>query len=423
MGITSLKNKINKRIKVQETKNDYSEIGVFIKKRRKDLNLTQDIICNGICSVSYLSKIENGQIEPNEMFVREIITKLDIEEDYLKKNLEDKSYLNRVIRNFFYVENDKMRKMYDEIKDIDDNLTINLCKFGYQVFTYNRLSSDMVTLLENLVMNMNDKELKTYLFFTSVYFITHDDYKTSLELLLLSIETDFKDDYLDALIEEYLYYVKQRLLKKNCSLHHYEEASRVYSKFLNNVRSMRLLLNRIKFLSDENPALSSKLLDQVEVSLLAGFNYEYYCFLKAKVYYLLGNTNESVIYLSNIKESSLLFVSKTVLLYEICLLENDEDMLLELRNILDGLQMSKADLKDKVYYHFLTQKDDENRKEYLRDIAIPFSIKTSDYSALKYYVDHIMEICIESSRYKEATQYYKKYSKEIKKVEKILYSL
>ena len=62
MGIESLKSKVQKRIHQESIKKDYQEIGTFIKKRRKDLNMTQDMISNGICSISYLSKIENNQI-------------------------------------------------------------------------------------------------------------------------------------------------------------------------------------------------------------------------------------------------------------------------------------------------------------------------------------------------------------------------
>ena len=78
-------------------------------------------------------------------------------------------------------------------------------------------------------------------------------------------------------------------------------------------------------------------------------------------------------------------------------------------------------MRSKINYHFLVQKDQVDQKEYLRDIAIPFSIKIEDYDSLCFYTNHVMDICIENSRYKEAMQYYKKYQKEISKVQKILF--
>ena len=67
MSISSLKNRINKRIELEKFKSDFTDIGSFIKKKRKELNVTQDEISTGICSISYLSKIENNQIIPNDL--------------------------------------------------------------------------------------------------------------------------------------------------------------------------------------------------------------------------------------------------------------------------------------------------------------------------------------------------------------------
>lgn len=422
MGITSLKNKISKRIRIENYKTDFQEIGTFIKKRRKDLNLTQDIISNGICSVSYLSKIENGQISPNELFVKEIMSKLDIEEDFVNKNLEDKSYLNKIIKNFFYQDSSSIENLYDEIKHIDDNLIINICKFGCSVYKFTKINSDYVVSLESLVMNMSNLELKTYLLFSTLYFISHDDYKTALELLLMCLEIKVSNDYLNGMIHEYLYYVKQRMLKKNCSLSNYDEAQRIYTKYLNNVRSMNLALNRIRYLCDENPRQANLLLDHIKTTMLDEHSLGYYYYLRAKILFLQNHLNDSVVALSNIKDDSPVYTSKLVLLYEICLIENDQEMLEEIQFLLKEFKSRKSDLSEKVHYHYLMQKDEENTKEYLRDIAIPFSIKTSNYNSLKTYVNRIMDICISNSRYKEATQYYKKYQREIERVDKIMYS-
>jgi hypothetical protein len=112
-----------------------------------------------------------------------------------------------------------------------------------------------------------------------------------------------------------------------------------------------------------------------------------------------------------------------VLLYEICLIEDDREMGTEIKKLIHDYKMNRRNMTDKVYYHFLNETNEEDIKEYLRDIAIPYSIKTSDYKMLQFYTDKIMDICINNSRYKEATQYYKKYNKELEKVEKILYKV
>ncbi len=423
MGIESLKSKVQKRIQQEELKKDYQEVGTFIKKRRKDLNMTQDMISNGICSVSYLSKIENNQIAPNAFFIKEIMTKLDIEEDFVKKNLEDQTYLQKTIQAIFYYDEQGMNDIYQEIESVEDNITIDICKFGYKTVYANKLSGDVMMRLESLIMNMNNIELKTYLLFSAMYFIAYDDYKTALEVLLMSLTIKGGNDYIFALLNEQTFYVKQRLLKKNSSLQHYDEAIRIYRKYFNNDRTMTLTLHMLHYLSDENPKLAFQKIDKVKVELLSERTRDYYFLVKGKLSFMMHRYQESVGYLSHIKEDSKFHIEKLLLLYEICLYENDLDMQHEIKKIVSEYKMRRTDLKSKVYYHYLNEKNEENLKLYLRDIAIPFSIKSSNYKMLQFYTDKIMEICINNSRYKEATQYYRKCHRELIQVDRILYEV
>ena len=47
-------------------------IGLLIKKKRLEMNMSQETLCQGICVISYLSKIERGTVDANH----EIITEL-----------------------------------------------------------------------------------------------------------------------------------------------------------------------------------------------------------------------------------------------------------------------------------------------------------------------------------------------------------
>lgn len=420
LGIESLKSKVQKRLQQEELKKDYQEVGTFIKKRRKDLNMTQDMISNGICSVSYLSKIENNQIAPNAFFIKEIMNKLEIEEDFVKKNLEDQSYLQKTIQGIFYSDEESVKSMYDDIVDVDDNVTIDICKFGYMTVFEKKMSGESMMRLEAMIMNMSNLELKTYLLFSSLYFIAYDDYKTALEVLSLGLSIKGGNDYIQALINEEMYYVKQRLLKKNSSLQHYDEAMRIYRKYFNNDRIMILTLRMIDYLSIEHPIVGYEKINQLNEGLLSERTSAFFYFLKGKLSFFLERYQESVGYLSHIPEGSEYHIDKLILLYEICLIEDDMDMLEELKLIISDYKMKRSDLRSKVYYHYLNERTEEDLKVYLRDVAIPFSIKSCNYQMLKFYTDRIMEICINNSRYKEATQYYKKCNKEIERVNCLL---
>lgn len=420
LSLSSLKNKINKRIK-NNSKNDFQDIGGYIKKKRKELNVTQDIISNGICSVSYLSKIENNQIVPKEFYVREIMEKLDVDEEFFEKDLNDHKYLDKMLHGMFYMDDKIILDTYNEIIMIEHNLTINICKLVYYVYYAKKDENQYVMMLENLVNNMNDYELKIYLLLASLYYMSLEKFKMSLEILVLGEKIDITNDLLTALYSEYAYLVKQRLLYKNSSSEDFQNAQRIYSRFHNVKRSIILALWKSYYISFENPDGALDLLKMIKVALLDDFSKDLYNLIQAQSLFKLKAYNECVLILSHIREKSTFFYQKTILLYEVSLNGNDSEMTDSIKLILKSYKPDKFQLKSKVYYHYLLEQQKDNVKEYLRDIAIPYSIKINDYYGLEKYTNMIMDICISNSRYKEAVQHYKKWQKEKNRISEILF--
>ena len=313
LSITSLKNKINKRVRISDYKSDYEEIGSFIKKKRKELNVTQDTISNGICSISYLSKIENNQIVPNEYYVKEIMSKLDVKDSFYQKSLDDKLYLNNIIKGMFYLNDNVVINTFEEVKDIEHNRIINIIKLGYYIYFHLEDENQYVMMLENLVTNMSDLELKTYLYLSAIYFVSKEKYKTALEVLVLSKKISLDNDYLNALISECTYLVKQRLYKKNCSLEDYQNAQNIFNKHHNTKRVVELALWKIRYLSLENPERALTMLLLIKESLLNDYARNFYYLVKAETLYLLERYKDSSFALNNINNQSNFFYQKMIL--------------------------------------------------------------------------------------------------------------
>jgi hypothetical protein len=126
-----------------------------------------------------------------------------------------------------------------------------------------------------------------------------------------------------------------------------------------------------------------------------------------------------MLHLKKIDDTSPYYMRKMVMMVQIAKYNNDYEMIKTIKTELKGYHPTQEEMHDKIMYHYLISYE-EDKKDYLRDIAIPFSIKTEQFVHLDYYIHEIMDICIDTSRYKEATQYYKKYQKELSKIEKIL---
>ena len=60
---------------------DEFKLGTYIKKRRKELGMSQEELCEGLCAVSSLSRIENNQQDPSRRLTRDLLQRLGLPED------------------------------------------------------------------------------------------------------------------------------------------------------------------------------------------------------------------------------------------------------------------------------------------------------------------------------------------------------
>ncbi|OUQ33164.1 helix-turn-helix transcriptional regulator [Faecalibacterium sp. An122] len=56
-------------------------IGECIRQRRKELNLTQEQVCDGICDPVSLSRIENGKQTPRRSVINALLQRLGLPDD------------------------------------------------------------------------------------------------------------------------------------------------------------------------------------------------------------------------------------------------------------------------------------------------------------------------------------------------------
>src|SRR5690625_5024512 len=52
-------------------------IGTYIKHERNKQGLKQDYVCDGLCSRSYYSRIENNIVKPTALYLKHIFKKLN----------------------------------------------------------------------------------------------------------------------------------------------------------------------------------------------------------------------------------------------------------------------------------------------------------------------------------------------------------
>ena len=57
------------------------KLGTYIKKRREELKMSQEELCEGLCAVSSLSRIENNQQDPSRNLTKNLLERLGLPKD------------------------------------------------------------------------------------------------------------------------------------------------------------------------------------------------------------------------------------------------------------------------------------------------------------------------------------------------------
>lgn len=86
--------------KLNESKKENTEnYGILLKRRRNELQRTLEDVASGVCSTSYLSRIENAQVEVNDSFLKHLFEKLEISYDDIK-GAENNKTITDVLRKY-----------------------------------------------------------------------------------------------------------------------------------------------------------------------------------------------------------------------------------------------------------------------------------------------------------------------------------
>ncbi len=111
------------------------KIGKQVFYKRLQQKMTQEELCQGICSVSYLSKIENGKIEASEEILQLLCTRLEIAVTDLRDVRRCEGKLDEWLNALVHLDKQQVERIYEELqgemKHVLDFEIINYYKLLY----------------------------------------------------------------------------------------------------------------------------------------------------------------------------------------------------------------------------------------------------------------------------------------------------
>lgn len=186
--------------------NNMSILAEKFKLKRKELNLSQKELCDGICGQSQLSKIERGTFMPSAEMLFQFAQRLDVPLDYffyehieLKSNitnfkqlatklLEDRNYND--LEYLYQLEQEKAKKLSSE-----DRTYLNWVKAIINFYKYDNKNSAIATLESSLqVLSPNSMvHLKILNTLSNFYSLVNRDDDYEKNYLILRQAYDNKD--------------------------------------------------------------------------------------------------------------------------------------------------------------------------------------------------------------------------------------
>lgn len=135
--------------------------GIWIREKRIQKDWSQESLCHGICSVSYLSKIENGNIQVNEEIVNALLDRLGIH----PMDQQDVEKIDAFYKGAFQHVHELMDVHFskDEL-DIMENSLYCLDSFLIQYYQSQCLhqETNFYEKIQKYISFMNDRQLKLF---------------------------------------------------------------------------------------------------------------------------------------------------------------------------------------------------------------------------------------------------------------------
>jgi HTH-type transcriptional regulator, quorum sensing regulator NprR len=378
-------------------------IGRIIYYHRKKQNKTQEQLCQGICSTTHLSKIENSSKEGNLETLELLCKRLGIS---IEEETKKTQFLKRQLAQFYEaierLHRDHAQRLYQELVKHKDFLQCTemvylyeLYMLRYLLFTNNIAEFEYVSFeLKKNMTKFSTFERFLWEFFQGIYYGRKQQYVKAIGILD-SIED--KADLFSEKVTDYYYYkaANHGLLKHfTLSLHYSHKALRIFQNTGNILRILHVKIGlsaNLIYINDleraeimlETALNDAEMLKDNDTKISALHNFGLLYNKKGKLHESLEFFIKSL----NLKKKHTIGYYSTlseVVQVLLDLEENDRAVNL-LQDILKDFKEQKSSTYVELMVLYLDAIKDDNRLiNYLIDYGLPMMIKDNLYKAVSY---------------------------------------
>lgn len=389
-------------------------VGEIIRKARIELNLTQENVAKGICSNTYISKLENNQIIGNRDCLSLIMERVNVPYEVVDLPKQMIADLTNALDYYIRHDTEQFRTLIDTHAKYDFGVIVQIIRFGYAVLTEQIEDAHrMHRELYHYFSSMDDYAFSVFLLFAVDYHHLNQDYKEAKYILELCNQFH----HLGKRMVSYLHY---QLFLNYGFLHEFATSSKhqtvARSHFIleeNTYRMHHMDMMAVLFGIYE----SGRLHHTIAPSVLEMFSKR-----ERDQYYLtiaqFSDNLEEV--LEMIDQDSHVRNEKYYLKCRYLLLQNRIEEYQIAKGAFLSIQANHAHRPD--YYKLLSLQEERKlleEKELLLDEFIPHALITQNIWKIEKLFRRVSQISFETKRYKDAAMYLSFITSEIESIRRI----
>lgn len=382
----------------------YRGFGNRIRRRRLELKLTQQELAHGICSNTYISKIENNKVVINRDHLLLLMEKMGLPTSNIGFPEEMIEILLKSIKYFFYKDIENYSKLFKEIEKYEFGILLYVARFGYYILTEDKYNAGIIYNDMYRYLNLlEDFGFATFLIFSGFYNVMINDYQNARMILTSTKEKIQNNEFLYGLYNYLIFKVNGEILLFNKSKEGLNIAQNIFVNNLNIKRLNDIFIDRNIFSIYEGEP-NDIIFEPEHLDYLTDNEKNRY------LIFLAFNSKNPNRYLKYLSENGNYYLFGKFILARHHYKKNKNKQYIEIKNEINSLHYEKNSCVDfckvlKLY--------EENKSIYLKDYLInyvlPHVVKTQNLYLIKAVLKKISNILKDKNRYKDALTYLEKY--------------
>ena len=193
-------NMLNK--KFNENNNKEYFYSMFLKRKRIEKGLKLQEVASGICSISYLSRVENNQSIPSEDNLEMLFERLDLNYNEIKRK-RNNDVFDDLLKNELSEKNEDMIAIMSNIisSNAYSNIELDLFVLYVSLLSKNYEEARYILIRQEVNVELfNNKEMLFYLYLFCRYLFETNQNKRAYEQIKVLNSINHHDDFMKAII-------------------------------------------------------------------------------------------------------------------------------------------------------------------------------------------------------------------------------